>query len=247
MILLYLGSRVGRQNCALRARSRRQPGPRRARSASRSAAGRARAAARRRRRRPARRRSRRRRRSGGARLRPAAQRPPRGRSARPPARSSASRSIALRRAAAIATSPAGASSPSRKASAGSTARKRSVEATATPRRCGQPICSSPQASETISQTQLDPRLVGGEQAIADVVEVLVEGRRRDPGDLRDPGARRPHVAPLGENLGGRPEQAPALVLGDRGGRDPVAPRRQPKLGEGPALPIGLPVAHGAAG
>ena len=54
---------------------------------------------------------------------------------------------------AIAGSPAGASSPRRWAIAGSTARKRSVEATATPSRCGQPICSSRQASETTSQTQ----------------------------------------------------------------------------------------------
>ena len=71
--------------------------------------------------------------------------------------------------------------------------------------------------------------------------------RRSPGEtpatLRDAGTRRPHLAALGEHLGGRPEQAPALVLGDLRGRDPVAPRRQPKLDESPALRSASPCAR----
>jgi hypothetical protein len=76
---------------------------------------------------------------------------------------------------------------------------------------------------------LDQRLGGGGEAggenVVDVVELRVEAAGGDRGTAGD----RPRVcaddAPLGEDLGGGAEQAPALVRGDLRGGDSVATGR----------------------
>jgi hypothetical protein len=63
---------------------------------------------------------------------------------------------------------------------------------------------------------------GGAQAVGDVVEVAIEGARGDTGAGRDPFRGGAEVAVLVEDVRGGAEQAPALVLGDRPGGEPVA-------------------------
>jgi hypothetical protein len=89
------------------------------------------------------------------------------------------------------------------------------------------------------------RLEGGEQALADVVEVPVDVCRRDAGNLRDLGAGGVHVPLLRQHLGGGAEEPPALVGGHLVGGDAVATGRKAELCEGTALSVGLP-SHAAA-
>ena len=85
------------------------------------------------------------------------------------------------------------------------------------------------------------RHVGGEQAVPEVAEVLVEGAGRDAGPLADLGGGDAAVAVLGERLGHRREQPQALVLDDQVGGDAVAAGGQ-AAGEGRARREG-PVAR----
>ena len=80
--------------------------------------------------------------------------------------------------------------------------------------------------------------VGGEHAVPEVAEVLVEGAGGDAGQLADVGGGDAGVAVLGERLGHRREQPPALVLDDQVGGDAVAaggeaPGQRRARGEGP--------------
>ena len=64
--------------------------------------------------------------------------------------------------------------------------------------------------------------VGGQHAVPEVAEVLVEGAGGDAGPLADLGGGDAGVAVLGERLGHRRQQPPALVLDDEVGGDAVA-------------------------
>jgi hypothetical protein len=63
---------------------------------------------------------------------------------------------------------------------------------------------------------------GGVQAVGDVVEIAVESARGDPGAGRDPLRGGAEAAVLIKDVCGAAEQAPALVLGDGCGREPMA-------------------------
>ena len=77
------------------------------------------------------------------------------------------------------------------------------------------------------------RHVGGEQAVPEVAEVLVEGAGGDVGSLADVGGGDVGVAVLAERFRHRREQAQALVLLDQVGGDAVAAGRE-ATGEGGA-------------
>jgi hypothetical protein len=69
------------------------------------------------------------------------------------------------------------------------------------------------------------------QAVRDIVEVAIEGARGDTGAGRDPLRGGAEVTVLIEDVCGGAEQAPALVLGDRPRREPMAAAGQPLAGE----------------
>ena len=99
--------------------------------------------------------------------------------------------------------------------------------------------SSPVASVagvlTAARQGADERLGGNVercvQAIGDVVEVAIEGARGDTGAGHDPLRGGAEIPVLVEDVRGAAEQAPALVLGDGRGGEPMAAAGQPLAGE----------------
>ena len=74
--------------------------------------------------------------------------------------------------------------------------------------------------------------MGGEHAVAAVVEEFVEALAADPGLAEDVGDGGRLVAAGGGDPDDRGEQPLALRAGDQLAREPVAPARQPPAGAG---------------
>ena len=103
---------------------------------------------------------------------------------------------------------------------------------------------APPAASIEPRTWVVDHLVGGEEAVLLALEVLVEGAAGDLRRLGDLADRGRVVAVLGDRLDDAVEQPLALVLGDEGARQAVAPRRQAVLARGELLGCSRRVSHG---